>query len=66
MIPPPTSELQRQLHDDHVARLRSLRHGSSFAPRRVLGAWLVSAGLWLAPDARAGRDSPAPSLHTLS
>jgi hypothetical protein len=65
MFPPPTSELQRQLHDDHAARLRSLHRSPSVAPRRVLGAWLVSAGLWLAPDERAQRDSPAPSLQTL-
>ena len=53
MTPPITIEFQRQVHEDHTALLQSSMHRpSSFRPRRTLGAWMVSAGLWLAPDER--------------
>jgi hypothetical protein len=66
MISPPTIELQRQLHDERVEQLRSSMHRPwSTDPRRTVGAWLVSAGLWLAPDEPARRDYPGPSLHSL-
>jgi hypothetical protein len=54
MTPLTTIELQRQLHEDRTALLQSSMHRPSlFAPRRALGAWLISAGLRLAPERRA-------------
>ena len=54
MQPPVTTELQRHLHDERVASLRSSMHRtSSFAPRHTLGAWMVSIGFRLAPDERS-------------
>jgi hypothetical protein len=53
MTPPTTIEFQRQVHEDHTALLQSSMHRpSSFRPRRTLGAWMVSTGLWLAPEER--------------
>jgi hypothetical protein len=53
MIVPASTEFQRRLHEDRVAQLRaSMRRPPSFAPRRTVGAWLVSAGLRLAPETR--------------
>jgi hypothetical protein len=53
MTPPTTIEFQRQLHEDRAALLRSSMHRPSrLAPRRALGAWMVSTGLRLAPEER--------------
>jgi len=53
---PSTNEFHRQRHEEHLARLRSERHRqASFNPRNTLGAWLVSAGLRLAPDEKLHR-----------
>ena len=66
MFTPPTIELQHQLHDERVELLRSSMHRPwSIAPRRTVGTWLVSAGVWLAPPEPARRDCPGPSLHSL-
>ena len=46
-----SAELQRQLHDERVAVLRSSRQRPSYTPRRTLGTFFVSLGLRLAPDA---------------
>ncbi len=51
MIPPSTPEFHRDRHDDHRARLRSsMQQAPRFGMRHVIGSWLVSAGLRLAPD----------------
>jgi hypothetical protein len=54
---PSTNEFHRQRHEEHVTRLRSEmhRHRSSFSARNTLGAWLVAAGLRLAPDEKLHR-----------
>ena len=54
MTPFTTIEHHRQLHEDRTATLRaSMQRPSSFAPRRALGAWMISAGLRLAPEQRS-------------
>jgi len=64
MTPPITIEFQRQAHDDRTAMLHASMHRPSrFTLRRAIGAWMVSAGLRLAPEERlhhrlrAGTDS---------
>jgi hypothetical protein len=53
MTLPTTIEFQRQLHEDRRTQLRSSMHRASWlAPRRTLGAWMVSTGLRLAPEER--------------
>jgi hypothetical protein len=54
MTPFTTTEYHRQLHEDRIAALHASMHRPpSFAPRRALGTWLISAGLRLAPEQRA-------------
>jgi hypothetical protein len=63
MILPASTELQRRLHEDRAAQLRASMHRpASFAPRRTVGAWLVSAGLRLAPE--AGRQPRLRSIKS--
>jgi hypothetical protein len=64
MILPTTIEFQRQHHEDRTTLLHSSMHRASRSrARRILGAWMVSTGLRLAPEERlhprllAGSDS---------
>ncbi len=52
MIPFTPIELQKRLHEDRVASLRSsMQNATATIPHRTVGRLLVAAGLRLAPDA---------------